>query len=264
MGIETLRFRLERVLRIMRQFMPHSNQHIANLTTAPAENFPAFDYDIVRSARRRTIVVQVQRGTVRVRAPHFVGDAEIRGFVDRHRKWIAEKLVQQAHRAAEQSRLAEGGSIFYKGRTLRVHWRSASHSGITVEGREFIIHGRNLSEERAGRILQQWLIRQARDVLPARSRALAAHLQVESRFKDVVFRKTRSKWGHCTTAGRIQFNWLIMLAPDAIIDYMICHEVCHLLHMNHSRQFWEAVESVCPDYRTYVKWLKDHEHRLWV
>ena len=245
----------------MRQFMPHSNQHIAHLTTAAP---PAFDYEIVRSRRRRTIVVQVNRGIVRVRAPHFVGDAQIRDFVDRHRQWIAGKLTQQAHKAAEQSRLTDGGSIFHKGRTLRIRWRPASQSGITVEGREFIIHGRNLSEERAGRILQQWLLQQAHGVLPARSRALADHLQVGARLKDVVFRKTRSKWGHCTSSGRIQFNWLIMLAPDAIIDYMICHEVCHLLHMNHSRQFWEAVESVCPDYRSYMKWLKEHEHRLWL
>jgi len=259
-----LRFRLERVLRIMRQFMPHSNQHIANLTTVAAAKTPALDYDIVRSRRRRTIVVQVHRGVVRVRAPHFVGDAEIRDFVDRHQPWIAEKLAQQVHKASEQIRLMDGGSIFHKGRTLRIRWRAAGQGGITVEGREFIIHGRSLTEERAGRILQQWLLQQAHSVLPARSQALAAHLQVGSRLKDVAFRKTRSKWGHCTSSGRIQFNWLIMLAPDAIIDYMICHEVCHLLHMNHSRQFWEAVESVCPDYRIYMKWLKDYEHRLWL
>src|SRR5690606_19684606 len=160
MGIETLRFRLERVLRIMRQFMPQLNQHIANLTTAAAAVPAAFDYEIVRSRRRRTIVVQVHRGIVRVRAPHFVGDAEIRDFVDRHREWIVGKLAQQAHKAAEQMRLTDGGSIFHKGRTLRIRWRPASQSGITVEGREFIIHGRNLSEERAGRILQQWLLQQ--------------------------------------------------------------------------------------------------------
>lgn len=250
----------------MRQFMPHSNRHIANLKTAAVAETPAVGYGIVRS-RRRTIVVQVHRGVVRVRAPHFVGDAEIRNFVDRHQQWIAEKLAEQAQQAAEQTRLVDGGSIFYKGRTLRVRWAANSAAGnqddISIEGREFIIRGRNLSEQRALRILQQWLLEQARAVLPARSQALARHLQVGRRLKEVVFRKTRSKWGHCTSSGRIQFNWLIMLAPDAIIDYMICHEVCHLLHMNHSRQFWAAVESVCPDYRLYMKWLKNNEHRLW-
>ena len=250
----------------MRQFMPHSNRHIARLEAAAAPETSTFDYGIVRSGRR-TIVVQVHRGEVRVRAPHFVGDAEIRDFVDKHRQWIAGKLAHQARQAAEQVTLLDGGAIFYKGRTLRVRWVAEKVGGqdaVTVEGRDMIIRGRGLNEQKALRILQQWLLEQARAVLPARSQALAQHLQVGSRLKEVVFRKTRSKWGHCTSSGRIQFNWLIMLAPDAIIDYMICHEVCHLLHMNHSRQFWAAVESVCPDYRLYMKWLKSNEHRLWL
>src|SRR5690606_13522038 len=107
MGIETLWFRLERVLRIMRQFMPHSNRHIARLETATAPETSTFDYGVVRSGRR-TIVVQVHRGEVRVRAPHFVGDAEIRDFVNRHRQWIAGKLAHQAQQAAEQVTLLDG------------------------------------------------------------------------------------------------------------------------------------------------------------
>ena len=121
-----------------------------------------------------------------------------------------------------------------------------------------------MREETAARILQRWLLTQARLLLPGRTQALANYLQVGTRLKEVVFRKTKTKWGHCTSSGRIQFNWLIMMAPDAVIDYMIAHEVSHLLHMNHSKRFWNLVESVCPDYRTYVKWLKKHEHRLWL
>jgi predicted metal-dependent hydrolase len=111
-------------------------------------------------------------------------------------------------------------------------------------------------------VLKNWLMAQAREYLPQRTRALADHLQLGHKLSEVVFRKTRSKWGHCTAKGRIQYNWLIMLAPDGVIDYMICHEVCHLLHMNHSKKYWQAVASVCPDYKRYVGWLKRHEHRL--
>jgi predicted metal-dependent hydrolase len=55
-----------------------------------------------------------------------------------------------------------------------------------------------------------------------------------------------------------------MLAPHAIIDYMIAHEVCHLVHLDHSPRFWRQVESVCPQYRYYMDWLKEHEHRYWM
>ena len=55
-----------------------------------------------------------------------------------------------------------------------------------------------------------------------------------------------------------------MLAPNSIIDYILAHEVCHLVHMDHSSDFWGLVESVCPDYEYYREWLKEHEHRLWL
>jgi predicted metal-dependent hydrolase len=61
----------------------------------------------------------------------------------------------------------------------------------------------------------------------------------------------------------LQYNWLIMLAPYSIIDYMIAHEVCHLIHMDHSKRFWLLVNSVCPEHEQYIRWLKEHEHRFW-
>lgn len=234
----------------MRQFMTHSNQ------------LP-YAYTVVR-ARRKTMVVHVRHNNVEVRAPLFVSDAQIKDFVDRHTQWILRKLEHKAGQEAQRLTLSDGGNIYYKARTLTVRFVSDSRDDIVVTDKEFCIHGRRLDAETAARILQRWLLMQAREHLPARTQALANYLQVGSKLKEVVFRKTKTKWGHCTSSGRIQFNWLIMMAPDAIIDYMIAHEVTHLLHMNHSKRFWSLLESVCPDYRTYVKWLKKHEHRLWI
>ena len=234
----------------MRQFMTHSNQ------------LP-YAYTVVR-ARRKTMVVHVRHNNVEVRAPLFVSDAQIKDFVDRHTQWILRKLEHKAGQEAQRLALSDGGNIYYKARTLTVRFVSDSRDDIVVTDKEFRIHGRRLNAETAARILQRWLLMQAREHLPARTQALANYLQVGSKLKEVVFRKTKTKWGHCTSSGRIQFNWLIMMAPDAIIDYMIAHEVTHLLHMNHSKRFWSLLESVCPDYRTYVKWLKKHEHRLWI
>lgn len=221
------------------------------------------DYCVVR-ARRKTMAVHVRHRAVEVRVPLFVSQRQIHEFVSTHVPWILKKLEHKAEQDAQRPDLREGGTVYYKARRLRVRLVSAMAERVEITDNEMRLHGRGLNPERASRVLQRWLLAQAKTILPARARALAAYLQVGGRLREVVFRKTKSKWGHCTSTGRIQFNWLIMMAPDAVIDYMICHEVCHLLQMNHSPKFWTLVESVCPDYKRYVRWLRTHEHRLWL
>jgi predicted metal-dependent hydrolase len=219
------------------------------------------DCHLVRS-RRKSLAVHVRHDRIEVRAPMFVGRSEVLGFLERHREWVSRKFEEKTQRASESLSLLDGGEIFYKARQMTIHLRDAASCSVIVEGRNMIISAPKMTPDKAGAVLKNWLMAQAREYLPQRTRALADHLQLGHKLSEVVFRKTRSKWGHCTAKGRIQYNWLIMLAPDGVIDYMICHEVCHLLHMNHSKKYWQAVASVCPDYKRYVGWLKRHEHRL--
>lgn len=237
--------------------MPGSTAQLLERSTA----LP-FTYSVVRAARK-TLAVYVHDARVEVRAPKQTSDAEISEFVHKHLRWINRKLAYKADQAQQMLNVQHGAGIFYKGKNLRIVFAEANRDEVVVTGQEFIIQGRRLDAKRARKVLEVWLLHQARNWLPERTRALAEHLRVGHKLKEVVFRKTKTKWGHCTASGRIQYNWLIMLAPDAIIDYMICHETCHLLQMNHSKKYWHLVATVCPDYRFYIKWLKQHEHRFW-
>lgn len=78
----------------------------------------------------------------------------------------------------------------------------------------------------------------------------------------ITIRDQKTRWGSCSARGTLSFNWRLMLAPPAVLDYVVVHELCHLTHMDHSSAFWQAVADVCPDYRTHRKWLKDHGHEL--
>ena len=78
----------------------------------------------------------------------------------------------------------------------------------------------------------------------------------------ITIRDQKTRWGSCSSKGTLSFNWRLMLAPPAILDYVVVHELCHLTHMNHSAAFWQAVETVCPDYRNARKWLKEHGNEL--
>ena len=236
-------------------------KHYPVQETLQVEGLPVM-CQLTRS-KRKSLALHVRDDRIEIRAPLHISTSDARRFLEKHQQWLMRKLNERRKRASEYLLLQDGGQIHYKARNLRVCLENAEQSAVIIESERMVIRGPAISADKAGLVLKNWLIAQAKSWLPARTRALADYLGVNHNLTGVVFRKTRSKWGHCTATGTIQYNWLIMLAPDGVLDYMICHEVCHLLHMNHSPQYWQSVARVCPDYQRYVGWLKKHEHQLW-
>ena len=78
----------------------------------------------------------------------------------------------------------------------------------------------------------------------------------------ITIRSQHSRWGSCSSKGNLNFNCLLMLCPREVRHYVVVHELCHRIEMNHSPKFWAQVERVCPDYRVHRKWLKDHGGEL--
>ena len=83
-------------------------------------------------------------------------------------------------------------------------------------------------------------------------------------YTSITVRDQRSRWGSCSSRGPLSFNYRLIFAPPAVLDYVVVHELCHLTHMNHSKDFWNMVSSVMPEYKEYRKWLRDHGHELTV
>ena len=101
----------------------------------------------------------------------------------------------------------------------------------------------------------------------------AARTQIENRvvyfhqitggaYTSVTIRDQKSRWGSCSSRGTLSFNYRLIFAPPVILDYVVVHELCHLTHMNHSRDFWDMVASVMPEYKLHRTWLKEHGHEL--
>ena len=108
-----------------------------------------------------------------------------------------------------------------------------------------------LSEEEL-RALQK----RGRQVFPARCAQLAPLLGVD--YGRISVRRQRSKWGSCSAKRNLNFNCLLLLAPERVLDYVVAHELCHLREMNHSARFWALVERLCPDYRESRRWLREN------
>jgi len=228
------------------------------LKSAPAP-LP-FSYEIKRSLRRRSMSIEVSCAQVVVRAPQFVALAELDAFVRSKSSWVQQKLAEQAQhlQALPVRRYEDGASLPYLGSELRLIVRRHTVAQVIRQGQSLLVlmgsRSRLDEAEQVRRLVTGWYQQEALALLAEKTR-LAAH-RLGMRYGEVTVRATRSKWGHCTTRGDIQYNWQILLAPEPIVDYLVAHEVSHLVHHNHSPAFWAVVASLCPDYRQRRAWLK--------
>ncbi len=104
------------------------------------------------------------------------------------------------------------------------------------------------------------LAKLAAEILPRRAAYFAPIIGVD--YGRITVRCQKTRWGSCSSAGNLNFNCLLMLAPPEVADYVVVHELCHRLEMNHSARFWNKVERVCPDYKARRKWLRDNGSAL--
>lgn len=106
----------------------------------------------------------------------------------------------------------------------------------------------------------QELAAQAMKLIPQKVRYYAQIIGVT--YGRITIRNQRTRWGSCSGKGNLNFNCLLLLMPEEVLDYVVVHELCHRKEMNHSARFWEEVEKILPDYRQRRKWLKDNGGRI--
>lgn len=88
------------------------------------------------------------------------------------------------------------------------------------------------------------------------------HSATGGHFTSITVRDQKSRWGSCSSRGTLSFNYRLIFAPPVVLDYVVVHELCHLTHMNHSKDFWNMVASVMPDYKLHRAWLRSHGGEL--
>jgi predicted metal-dependent hydrolase len=225
-----------------------------------------FTYALVRSARRRSLSIEISRAQVVVRAPYFVAEADVEKFVQAKSIWVQEKLAQQAQQVSviPQRTYSSGSELPFFGATLTLVINRQAQANVVQLGSQLLVglssRSRLSDEEQARRLVSLWYQRQALYFLTLKTDAAVRILGVK--YTALTLKVTRSKWGHCTARGAIQYNWHIFLAPEPIVDYLVAHEVCHLRHHNHSPAFWQLVATLCPDFKKHRAWLKANGLRL--
>jgi predicted metal-dependent hydrolase len=215
--------------------------------------------EVLRSPRRRTVSLEIHPDGVRVRVPAATPAAWVRSFVEDRQAWIAGKREQVASRPRPPQRCYETGERFpYLGVEHALRVETAPKGGVSLAGGELRVAVPGRVADRpsyVGRTLVTWYRQQAQSLLKGKCEAFGALVGRHPR--SVAVRTYRRRWGSCDALGNIRFNWLLVSAPEAVIDYVVVHELCHLHHLDHSPRFWGEVERVLPDYRERRRWLRD-------
>ncbi|HEX9627705.1 MAG TPA: SprT family zinc-dependent metalloprotease [Acidiferrobacterales bacterium] len=204
-------------------------------------------YRIDVSPRRRTLCLQVHAETgLRVIAPAWATLDDVRGFVAGHAGWIARKRALFASaRPAHRAELADGTLLPFLGGALTLRWSVRPGARRRIERRGDELHAA-AGDVAALRIaVESWYKTAARDHAATRIAHFAPRVGRAPRRLSI--RAQRSRWGSCSARGTVSLNWRLMQLDAALVDYVIVHELCHLLHPNHSPRFWAAVARVLPE-----------------
>jgi predicted metal-dependent hydrolase len=222
-----------------------------------------FDYTVRRSPRRRTMIVSIEKGNVIVRAPKRLSAHSIEEFLRKEQAWVMRKLGESRKRLDEAPvhHYADGEEFPYVGYSFALRLATGPRTEVTMTDDELIVMlGPGASRDRVPGILQRWYLAKAREVFAMRAAYYAGELGLEP--PGISVRNQKQRWGSCSSKGRINLNWRLITAPVGVLDYVIAHEICHIVHQDHSRRFWALLGTLIPEYRDCRKWLRENGHKL--
>ena len=215
-------------------------------------------YTIKRSARRRAISILVDEEGLRVGAPWEATQGSIERLLKRHAEWVVRKLEEWQVRRAPARHWTDGETLMLLGKTFALALAPAE-SAVRIDG-ETLVVGTAACGTAVARHVHEWLHAQALACFAERVEHYRTRLGVQPR-PQVHLSSARTRWGSCHVSGRIHLNWRLIQMPVHLLDYVVAHEVAHLIEMNHSKAFWRTVGKLVPDYATRRKELRREGHR---
>jgi len=215
-------------------------------------------YTLTRS-KRKTVALYIRDGDIEVRAPNRMPKREIEKFIASKEKWILDniKLHRQREKSRERFSLDYGSTVVCCGKSRLITAIPERRIGFDDE-RIYVPAG--LAQDAIKRACVEVNKLIARRDLTEKTNEFARQLSVTP--AAVKINNAKSRWGSCSSKSSINYSWRLILADNEVVDYVVVHELAHMIEMNHSKRFWAIVESILPDYPERRQRLKELQQRL--
>jgi predicted metal-dependent hydrolase len=194
--------------------------------------------------------------------PARVPMREVEPFVRGMEPWIL-RIISTRRRPMSSPvpfGLFDGAQVPYLGTTLtlRLEWAPGDRSTIQLDDATRTLHARLVHDAPMPLedLVEVWYRYAAKTILPERVQRYTTTLGV--RYGRIAIKDARTRWGSCSTKGNLNFSWRLLLAPDEVLDYVVAHEVAHLVELNHSPRYWATLARLYPDFKAPQAWLKRH------
>ena len=215
------------------------------------------EYRLVR-ARRRSIGMEVHLDGLTVRAPRWVSLADIEAALNERAQWIVRSLAEWRARRREvmPREWRTGAPILYRGRELALAVFPSRRSAIGADLFHLTVrHPAAQDQGQVAAFVSHWLKDEAWSLVAARVADYAKRITAGE--PSVRLSTSRSEWGSCNAKGEIRLNWRLVQLPPVLAEYVVAHEVAHMVELNHSPRFWALVERMLPNHAALKRELDE-------
>ena len=227
------------------------------------ENHFEFPIEVIFSKKRKSISIQVHEKIIIVRSTFWVSKRDLKTFILKNQKWINKKILEQKSQIKKQYNFKHNETFSLMGRRFNLQLDKSLNNSPYILDNLIIASNNETTTKKFGTVKEQ-LELLFKDIaynhLCERTQYYSKLIFVNP--KRISIKNYKSRWGSCSSKGEIYYNWKIIMAPDRIIDYLIVHELCHMIHFNHSKQFWSKVQEYISDYKDRRLWLKNNSYKL--
>jgi predicted metal-dependent hydrolase len=214
------------------------------------------EYSLVRS-RRKTASIYIERdGQVSVLVPDKLSDRQVETLLESKRRWIYSSLAEwhDLNDRKVQRQFVNGEGFLYLGRSYRLKLVPDLSEPVMLKDGYFCLRtaggsGRDHEADFKAFYRAKGALR-----IPPRVTYYAAKMGVHPRATRVL--ELKHRWASCSPGGTLNFHWKCLMAPMTILDYIVVHELAHLIHANHTKAFWNEVDKVMPEFQERKEWLR--------
>ena len=211
---------------------------------------------IIRSKRKTLSLTINENAELVIRAPLRLSIKKIQDFINEKESWINKKQTIIENQIKDVT--SNQNKLLYLGSLFPININQSATKDLIFTGVEFIAN--SIEPNLLSLSIKKWYKKKFREIAIPRVTYFAE--QHNLMVNQVRIKNQKTMWGSCSSKNNINLNYLLLMAPMKVIDYVIIHELVHTIHRNHSIDFWSSVESIMPDYKEHKLWLKANGYKL--
>ncbi len=220
--------------------------------------------EIIKTNRKGSIGLKVEPNRIALMVPKHMTDETIALFINSEKDWLLQKIAEQKQHMPKHMSFISGNELLLFGE--KILYKEDHHTQVKKRHYKFeedtlTIYCKQKRQLKEMAIATRkeavsFFTEQLQYLLDTTLPTIAKTINVKPTI--ISIKNYKSRWGSCYQDGRVQFNWRLAMAPKSVVEYVIVHELCHLIHPNHSQQYWQTVVKFSPDYKQQKQWLKEN------